>query len=118
MAHDVRCAAYSRQSGYNADRHLGAGAIQDCLVQCEADCPAEYIDQLAGKINVGILKDGIADAEIAADLVAVNLDLAEAQIELVEVGTHLSPDRLRDLSLNHHPASSGNRADKNMLVQF
>ena len=76
--------------------HLCTCTEQDSLIERDADCLTDACDELLEQVDVAVLEGSIADCYIAADLVAVNLNLGEAEVELVDVGAHLCPDCLRD----------------------
>ena len=93
----IACRSSSlRKSGNNTERHFCACAVDDRFVECLGNGDTDCCEQLVCKVKVGILKDCIADCEIAAYLVAVDLDIVESERQLVKRCAHLRPYAFRN----------------------
>ena len=84
------------KSGNDTERHRCACVIDDVLVERFSDGNADRIKQLICKVEIGILDHCIADREVSADLVAVDLDVIKPETQLVERRTHFRPHAFRN----------------------
>ena len=84
------------KSGHDTEGHLDTRTVKDRLIESDTDRLAECAHDLAGKVNVGILKNRVANRDVCAYLVAIDLNVIENKIDLVQIGTALRPDRFRN----------------------
>ena len=86
-----------RKAGHDTERHLGSAAlaIQNSLIHRKADALRQHFDNPAGQVDVVVIQQGIAYRHIARNLVAVQRDLVEHEVQLIDCAAHLSPHGFR-----------------------
>ena len=107
-----------REAGDDTKRHLGAGAVKDGLVKGLGDRAGKQHHDLLAEVDHGILKQRVADGDIAADLVAVEGDFGELDIELVEGAAGLSPYGLGHFAQDGLTALARKTTDANVAVKL
>ena len=107
-----------RQSGRNAHGHLGAGTVQDGLIDGKADRLAKEINYRAGQRHVAVLQQGIADLDVRADLVAVDFGVSEPEGHLVQRTACLSPHGFGRSSHDDLAGLAADRAHVDVLHQL
>ena len=115
----VACRSFClSKTGNNAERHACAGSVKDRLVERESDCLSDCCEQFGSEIDVAVFEVSVANREVTADLPAIELDVIEAERQLVEVCTAVGPHCFRNVAHDDRAAFACDLADEYMLVQF
>ena len=109
-----------RKAGHDAERHLArrALAVQDRLIQREADALREHFHDPARKVDVIVLEDRVAHRHIAGDFKAVKRDLIKNKGQLVDSAAHLRPHRFRHRTGNGLARLAVDVADTHAIQQL
>ena len=93
----IRRLAALRQTGDDAEGHFAcrALAIEDRLVNGQADGLGDHLHDPGGEVDVVVLKEGIAHRDVTGHLVAVERDLVKSKGQLIDRAAHLGPHGLR-----------------------
>ena len=107
-----------RQSRNDTQRHLCACAVQDGLIQCITDATTDLCQDVVSQVDIGVFQHCVAFFDVTAYLVAIDLDVIEADRQLVQVCTHLCPNCFSKTAVDYHSALARNSPIVNVLQQF